>query len=164
LTFTPIDLMLQRAVKFGADSDAALFNELLYAGEFIVKVTTAAIVAGIQDDREIHRYRLMHGLVRADGVGEWVRILDEALVGPASQHLVDSAKAVRRAFTERVARGAWQYDAVSELREIICSLNHSAQPIGDRASLREWFSTFAEVDAWSRRSYSRRLRNACAKP
>jgi hypothetical protein len=62
VTFTPIDLMLQRAVKFGADSDAALFNELLYVGEFIVKMTTAAIVAGIQDDREVHRYRLMHGL------------------------------------------------------------------------------------------------------
>src|SRR5207244_10115823 len=70
MTFTPIDLMLRRVHKAGSDSDTALFLELLYAGEFILKMTTAAFVASIEDDREGHRYRLMHTLVRADGIGE----------------------------------------------------------------------------------------------
>ena len=33
-------------------SDTALFTELLYAGEFILKVTVAAFVSAIEDDRE----------------------------------------------------------------------------------------------------------------
>jgi hypothetical protein len=71
MEFLPIKLMMQRVERFGAQADSLLFGELLYAGEFIRKLTTAAFIAAIEDDREHHRYRLMHGLVRADGIGEW---------------------------------------------------------------------------------------------
>ena len=81
MMFKPLDLMLDRVERYGVDSDSALFVELLYTGEFVVKLTTAAFVSAIEDDREYHRYRLLHGLVRADSLGDWVRILDEALIG-----------------------------------------------------------------------------------
>jgi hypothetical protein len=71
MPFVPMELMMARVRKFGTDSDAALFHELLYAGEFIVKVTTAAVVAAIQDDRAHHRYGRIHALVRASSIGEW---------------------------------------------------------------------------------------------
>jgi hypothetical protein len=89
MRFVPIDLMLARVEKFGGDSDTALFHELLYAGEFIIKITAAAIIGAIQDDRTGHRYGLMHSLVRANSIGDWSSNLDEALTGPASQHLTD---------------------------------------------------------------------------
>src|SRR3546814_3950578 len=57
-------LILDRVERYGSDSDTALFTELLYAGEFIVKATTAAFVSAIEDDRQNHRYRLLHGLDR----------------------------------------------------------------------------------------------------
>jgi len=87
MTFAPLALMLARVDRYGADSDSALFNELLYAGEFVAKITTAALVSAIEDDCENHRYRMLHSLVRADGVGDWTRALDETLIGPASQEL-----------------------------------------------------------------------------
>lgn len=57
-----------------ADCDTALFSELLYVGEILLKITVAAFVSAIEEDREHHRYRLLHGLVRADR-RSFVRVL-----------------------------------------------------------------------------------------
>jgi hypothetical protein len=145
MAFVPMDLMMMRVKKFGAGSDIALFHELLYAGEFIVKMTTAAVVAAILDDRTRQRYGLIHALVRASGVGDWASKLDEALTGPASQHLTDIAKEDRRVFNDRVGHGTWQYEAARELRDVLRGVHPSAQPDGDKVTLRAWFSTFAEL-------------------
>jgi hypothetical protein len=143
MSFAPIDQVTKRVEKYG-DSDSALFTELIYAGEFIVKITTAAFVASIEDDREGHRYRLLHALVRADGIGEWASKLEEVLTGPASQHLAAALSDDRRVFTERLGKGNWQFDAVRELDEVLMGVHPGAQPTGDRASLRTWFAKFAE--------------------
>lgn len=62
----PLKLMIER-VKEYSDSDSVRFGELLYAGEFISKLTTAVFVCSLEEDRDNHRYRLLHGLVRASG-------------------------------------------------------------------------------------------------
>ena len=142
--FLPMTLMLDRLKKFGAESDSALFTEHLYAGEFIVKITTAAFIASVLDDRERHRYRLNHGLIRADGMGEWVSKLDETLTGSASQHLTEAAKEDRRAFTDRVGKSTWQHEAVRTLHEVLTAI-HPQQPLTEKVSLRAWFSMFAEL-------------------
>lgn len=111
--------MLARVSRYGADSDTALFSELLYAGELILKMTTAAFVAAIEDDRENHRYRMLHDLVRADSVGDWARAIDEILTGPASQRLAGSLTDERKAFTERLGKGSWQREAVQNLHEVL---------------------------------------------
>jgi hypothetical protein len=144
MPFAPIDLMMKRVEKY-SNSDSELFTELLYAGEFIVKMTVAAFVASIEDDREHHRYRLLHALVRADGIGEWASSLEEALSGPASQHLTVALTDDRRILSERVRKGSWQYEAVQDLQEVLRGVYPDAQPIGDRVSLRSWFTKFAEV-------------------
>jgi hypothetical protein len=137
--------MLARVDRHGGDSDLSLFNELLYAGEFLIKVTTAAFVAAIENDRESHRYRLLHGLVRADGVGDWTRALDEVLTGPASQELVPDFSDIRKAFTERLGKGSWQHEAVSELHEVLAGVKNGEQAIAERVALRVWCQTFAEL-------------------
>lgn len=144
MPFVPIDLMMRRVEKYG-NSDSELFAELLYAGEFIVKTTVAAFVASIEDDREHHRYRLLHALVRADGIGEWASNLEEALSGPASQHLAAALADDRRIFSERVPKGSWQYEAVENLQEVLRGVYPDAQRIGSRVSLRSWFTKFAEL-------------------
>jgi hypothetical protein len=140
-----MDLMLRRVHQGRSDSDTAFFLELLYAGEFILKLTTAAFVASIEDDREGHRYRLMHTLVRADGIGEWARALEEAVTGTASQHIASDAKQDRRVFTERVASAAWQHEAVAGIWRVLSAVNPSTQSLGDKIALRSWFSMFAEL-------------------
>lgn len=144
MPFAPIDLMTKRVEK-NRDSDYELFTELLYAGEFIVKTTVAAFVAAIEDDRESHRYRLIHALVRADGIGEWASKLEEALTGPASHHLASVLADDRRVFTERVRKGSWQYEAVNDLHQVLRGVQPSVQPMGERVSLRAWFTMFAEL-------------------
>lgn len=145
MIFSPVSAILARVDRYGSDSDPAMFTELLYAGELAVKVTTAALIASIEADRENHRYRLIHTLVRADGVGEWARALDEALIGPASQHLAGQMSDVRRTFTERLGKGSWQNDVVRDLYAVLQGIYPEAQPAGEKLALRTWFQTFAEL-------------------
>lgn len=142
--FAPMDLMMKRVRRY-SNSDSELFTELLYAGELIVKITVAAFVASIEDDREHHRYRLLHALVRADGIGAWASALDEALSGPASQHLAAALINERRIFSERVRRDAWQSQVVHELQDVLMGIHRESQPLGDRVSLRSWFAKFVEL-------------------
>ena len=145
MTFAPLNLMMDRVCRHGADSDTALFTELLYAGEFVLKFTVAAFVSAIEDDRESHRYRLLHGIVRADGVGEWAGALDEALSGTATQQLSPALFEARKVFTERLGKGTWQHEAVCSLHEVLRSVYDGTQSIGDRVALRAWFQMFAEL-------------------
>jgi hypothetical protein len=145
MALKPIALMNDRVNRSREDSDTALFHDLLYAGEFLVRLTTAAIVAAIEDDRDRHRYRLLHKIVRADGIGEWSSVLDDALGGPASQHLVPTAKEDRRLLTERVGPGNWQYDAVRLLLEAQQNIDPGKQPTSGKVQLRSWFASFSEL-------------------
>lgn len=139
-----MDQMLSRVQKTG-DSDYSLFFELLYTGELITKLTVAAFVASIEDDREGHRYRILHTLVRADGIGEWAGKLDEAVSGPASQHLASDLDDDRRIFTERVGKDTWQYETVRHLHQVLSSIGPNTQSLSDRVGLRAWFPMFAEL-------------------
>lgn len=67
------------------------------------------------------------------------------MVGPPTQHLAGELVSDRRAFTERLGEGTWQYEAVHQLNKVLAGIHSAAQPIGDRVSLRIWFSTFAEL-------------------
>ncbi|RWM22827.1 MAG: hypothetical protein E5X53_23500 [Mesorhizobium sp.] len=121
------------------------YSQNYCAGELILKITTAGFIAAIEDDRENHRYRLLHALVRADGIGEWAQALDEAISGTASQHLANSVTDARRTLTERVGRGSWQQEAVRNLHEVLVGIHDGAQPIGEKVQLRAWFQMFAEL-------------------
>jgi hypothetical protein len=142
---TPLKSILDRAERGRADSDTTLFLDLLYAGEAALKLTVAAFVSAIQDDRERHRYRLIHRLVRADGLGDWSQALDDTLTGPASQHMFATAKDDRRALTERLGPGSWQYEAVSLLQDTLRRVAPGLEPTSSRVALRNWFFHFPEL-------------------
>jgi hypothetical protein len=151
MPFKPIDMMLERVNRMRADSDTALFHELMYAGEFVVKLTAAAFIALIDDDRERHRYRLLHSLIRADGLGDWSRALDDALIGPASSNLAAAAKDTdRRVFTERVGPDSWQHEAISLLQNVLRQIDQSQDNTPPRVGLRMWFSRAADsqIESW----------------
>jgi len=137
--------MMRRVETNGADSDALRFAELLYAGELILKLTTAAFVSAVEDDVDNHRYRLMHALVRADGIGDWASRLDEVLSGPASQHICTPLHEDRRIFNERVGEGAWQYEAVYSLQVVLEGVHPSTTEFPTKVSLRSWFAKFSEL-------------------
>lgn len=139
----PLKLMWDRVDLARADSDTTLFLHLLYAGEFATKFVTAGMLAAVADDRERHRYRLAHRLLRADGLGDWAAVLDEILFGPASHHVVEAAAQDRRALNERLGPGAWQHEAVSCLSDVVAELVPDIERTPNRVSASRWFTNFA---------------------
>ena len=111
----------------------------------LTKLVTAGIIAAITDDRERHRYTLVHGILRSDGLGDWVKALDEALIGPASQHLLGAASDDRRSLTERFGVGSWQYEAVHRLFNVVRVVAPEFDDISAKTSLRQWFAAFATL-------------------
>lgn len=145
MDFRPVELMLGRVERNGHDSDSVLFTEYLYAGELFCKLSVLATIAAIQEDRERYKYNLIHQIVRADGVGEWSRVLDDALTGPASQHFLPGFLEVRRSLTERQPKGTWAHESTRLLLEILADIKGEAAAIPDKIAFKTWFSTFAEL-------------------
>lgn len=141
----PLSRMWDRVEITKSDSETALMFDLLYLGEMAAKMAVAGLVAGIEDDRERHRYRLEHTLVRANGIGEWSRALTDILTGPASQHLTEAASPLRVDFTKNYSKSddSWHRSCLEELEGVCRTLGEDHPPLAQKASLRWWFDTFA---------------------
>ena len=126
-------------------SDTSLFLELLYCAEMVVKIVGSGMVAAIADDRERHRYRLSHQLVRADGIGDWVGTIDDILIGPASQHLIEEAREEQRELTSKNSAGSWQFEAVNLLHSCLEHLETQWEKLPNKVSGRRWLSLFAMI-------------------
>lgn len=127
------------------DSDTAYFISLLCYGEALLKTLTAAMIAGIGDDHDRNRYRLEHSLIRASGVGDWGRALDDCLIGTASQFLLPEARSDRNELTRKVGRGEWQYDATAALKETLNSLDILSEEVPTKTSFQRWALLFATL-------------------
>jgi hypothetical protein len=134
--------VLKRADREKADSDFSYFFSLLLAGETVLKVAVAGVVASLIDDKDRNRYRLEHSLLRADGIGDWSQALNDALGGPASQCLPTSAYPLQAEFTRACKVGDWQYEAATKLNEVLTKLGIETEGIGTKCDLRRWFRNF----------------------
>lgn len=145
MTHAAIEQVLRRAEIAKSDSDFTYFFSLLLAAEALTKTVVLAIVAAIGDDKDRHRYRLEHQLVRAEGLGEWGRAIDDALTGPASQHLLLDARTEQTELTRLCRAADWQYDAVSALKAALVHLEIEAEDVPVKSDLRRWFRLFTTL-------------------
>ena len=141
----PLRMIMDRVEKGRSDSDTTFFMDLLYAGEMVQKLTVSALVSAMVSETEGHKYRIIHRLVRADGIGEWSQSLDDVLTGPASHAVHSSFNEDRRVLTERVGPGSWQHEAVSLLQKVLERLSTEVEPIPGKVALRTWFAKFPEL-------------------
>ena len=141
----PIERMRDRVNAARNDSDTALFYDLLFYGELVTKLLVAGIVAGIGDDAERHRYRLLHRLVRADGIGEWSSALSDAATGPASAHLSEGLREDQRVISTNTAADAWQHDATVLLDKALRAFDAGRERLPHKLSLLRWFALFVEL-------------------
>ncbi|MFV1592116.1 NB-ARC domain-containing protein [Phaeobacter sp. JH20_36] len=144
-TLIPLDLMAARTNRNGEESDTILIMELLYLGEFIVKLTTSMLVAGLDESKEQHQYRIMHRLVRADGVGEWVGALEDILSGPACQDLAPCLRVVRNTLTEKHNISSESAESVRKINEVLKGIYGEVRPLGQKVSLLDWFRIFSTL-------------------
>ena len=141
----PIIRVRERVETGRSDSDTTLSTDLMYYGELVVKLTVAGLIGAVEDDRERSRYRLLHGLVRADGIGDWAKALDDILAGPAARRLNDEARIESRELFERCGEGSWQYDACSLMHSCIRVVDSDFEDIPAKLDGRRWAHYFARL-------------------
>ncbi len=143
--FIPITKIMERVEK-NRDTDYALFHELLYVGEFIIKITVAGFVSLIEDDRDNHRYSCLYHLVRTTSLKRWIDTLEETCKGPTAQHLLSIAEDHRRIFFETVDKNDWRYKVVYNLHEILINIDSNQKQIMNRkTNLFAWFKKFVNL-------------------
>ncbi len=143
--FLPLTRMWGRVENARQDSDPAFFMELMYLGEMLTKVAVAGMVAAIQDGSDRYRYRILHRLVRADGLGEWMDVLTEVLTGPTSQSLLPAALDAQKDLTQRLGGGHWQHSAVQLLHQCLQQVEPACDELPVKLDLRRWFSDFVQL-------------------
>ncbi len=140
-----IDQVLARTERAKSDSDYTYFFSLLFAAEALAKTIVLGIVASIADDKARNRYRLEHQLVRSDGLGDWGKVIEDALIGPASQYLLSEAREEQRELTQSCIEGEWQYDATMALKAALQHLGIEAEEVPLKTDMKRWFRLFATL-------------------
>lgn len=140
----PLELAWQRVGAARSESVDALFDAVLYAAEAFLKTYAAALIAGIPDERDRHRYRLCHRLVRAASIGEWADALADVATGPASTHLLAGAGLLQKELTERQGRGSWVYDSTALLHKSLSVVLKDVEPLATRIDGRRWFTLLVQ--------------------
>ena len=141
----PINMMMDRVTRHSDESDATRFWELTYAGEFLTKLTAAALIAAVDESRDRDRYSLEHKLVRADGIGEWVQAMEQVLSGPPANHLNINAREVRNELIARIPDEGWRYEAVSEIERVLQKAYDPSLNVKEQPSLRLWFNLLVQL-------------------
>lgn len=140
-----INQVLRRTEAAKSDSDFTYFFSLLLAAETVVKTIVIGIVASIGDDKNRNRYRLEHQLVRSDGLGDWGRVLEDALIGPASQFLLLEARIEQAELTKLCKFGEWQHDATMALKSALISLGIDSEEVPAKSDMKRWVRLFATL-------------------
>ncbi len=145
MAWSLLESMWDRVEVDKQESDVTFCFTLLYFGELVAKLTVLALLAAVQDDTNRSRYKQLHKLVRANGIGEWADSLDVILTGPPASFLLSSAQADRRQLLEKVGKDSWQHRAVCALKECVDTLvgNQGSQP--SKVQCKTWFHLLAEL-------------------
>ena len=141
----PLARMWVRVENARQDSDSAFFMELMYLGEMLTKIAVAGMVAAVEDGSDRYRYRLLHRLVRADGLGEWQDCLTEILTGPTLHSLLPAALDAQKDLTQRLSSGHWQYTAAQFLHQCLRQVEPVCDELPVKLDLRRWFSDFVQL-------------------
>jgi hypothetical protein len=138
-----IEHLLERAELAKSDSDFTYFTSLLYVLEALVKTIVLGMVSAIADDKDRNRYRLEHQLVRSDGLGDWGKAIEDALIGPASQFLLVDAREEQSELVRLCKKGEWQYDATAALKAALDHLGIDGEDVPVKSDMKRWFRLFA---------------------
>lgn len=141
----PIQKVLENVQRHREESDFELFMQLMYLGEMVTKIITVGMLSTITDDRERHRYRLAYKLVRANGLGDWADVIDDALKGPAAQCMNQEVYPLKNELVKSYGINSWQYDVVALLAKCLKEVNPEfKEPVGNVIAA-QWFRIFAEL-------------------
>lgn len=137
--------MWQRNEVEKEDSDAAFFYSLMYTGELTTKLICSGLLAGVGDDSKKARYTQAYSLVRADGIGDWSKSIEEMLTGPTSHLLSLHLNKERNQLTQKFRTGNWQHDALTAINECLKIIGENVDEIPIKVPLKNWFPLFSRL-------------------
>lgn len=141
----PLERMRNRVLNAREDSDTNFFLSLLYEGEQLTKLIALGLIAGVVDDKQKHRYSQLYSLVRANGIGDWSRSIEEALTGPTSHFLMIEIQKAQRDLTQKVKAETWQYECLYLLNECLKILGEEVDELPVIVQGKNWFHLFARL-------------------
>ena len=139
-----INRMLERTKIAKSDSDTSYFHDLMYLGEMLMKITTLGLISTIESDTERHKYIQEYRLVRADGIGEWRTVVEEIVLGPTRNFLINEVQDITKIMTMKCKENAWQYDCAKELLATL-NVTKNQPPLPHTLNLMKWFAIFPEL-------------------
>ena len=148
MQFKPFDRMWEQVEVEYENSEVAYFNALMYMGELMTKMVAAGMVAAVDNARDRQQYRLQHHLIRADGVGDWGKAIDDVLTGVPAQYLIPNITGEgneANQLTQRTKSGEWQYETVVLLDKCLKQIEPNSEKLAKKVSGRIWFRVFAEL-------------------
>lgn len=121
------------------------YHDLLHAGEMLVKLCVALLVAACDENTDGHVYRTEWQLVRADSLGKWIDAGRELLSGPQAS-LLDAA--IRPQLDEMVtptAQPLWHRVATESLHQALTALYPAVERLPKRTSFIHWLLLMGEL-------------------
>src|SRR5450759_1616481 len=141
----PINRMWTKIENSKSDSDIAVFLDLMYGCEQMVKIIALGLISCLDKDPQDNRYRLLQKVVMAAGIGEWTQVIDDILTGPSSFSLIEKAKDIQSELVSKVANPSWQYGAIYALHKCLIALDIQTEELPTKIPGRIWFSYFAQI-------------------
>lgn len=147
MEFKPIYDMRSRIEASKEESDTSYFYDLVAYAEMVVKITALFLVSNIEENTDRTRYRYEYQLVRADGIGDFSKIIIEIITGSAADYLVHEVSSTEKIeLQSRWKEDSWQYKALSTLDECCNILDiEGRNHITKKSSLLIWFTNIATL-------------------
>lgn len=146
IAFVPLDSMLRRVAASKEDSDVTYFYDLVLLGEMVTKMVTLFLVGNIKDDTDRTRYRFEYELVRADGIGDYSKVISAISTGNASNLLPKEVQSIEiLQLTCRATKLPWADKAIKTIYECMREMDLDVSEIPQKANLTLWFSYFSQL-------------------
>lgn len=139
------EMLFRKVNTSKSESDFAFFFSLLIAAEALTKIITLQILAALDADKDRHKYKILHNLVRTSGIGDWSKAIDELLIGTASQYLNHSFRPFQAEMTKKVTSEEWQYKSIENLNIAMNIFGIGAENLSSKVDLKSWFKLFTEL-------------------
>ena len=135
----------KRAVSTEGRSYRDGFDELSYVFEASIKLFTLAALGAVKSGNEDEVYRVSHKLLRADGIGTWVRELGSLLTGSTAIELDDEFSEYKREIIQKVSGEGWQRIALTDLDKAAKLLGLGDHKTPKKSSLQNIFIKFVFI-------------------
>ena len=127
------------------ESDQAYFMSLMYMGEYITKLYAATLISGLDLDKDRHKYRCEYFLVRADGIGEWSKTINDVATGRASQFLNSSWFDVQKLLVQKQGGDSWEKLCLDKIFSALTLVDEKTEPLPAKVPLKYWFELFTRL-------------------